>query len=224
MKCHLAFLAFLEVGDRVLGPLVGFRQQHAVSEILVDETAQLAQKFVSLGQVLAIGALTFEEIGDRIETQAIDAEAEPEIHHPQHFLAHRGIVEIQIRLMREETVEIILLRDRIPCPIGRLEILKDDARFLVAVGIVTPDVEIALLRTRGGAPRALKPFVLIGSVIEHQLGHNMKPAPMRLAQERLELLQRAAVRMNLGIVGNVVAVVAHRGRIKRQQPQRGDSE
>ena len=196
----MAFLAFREVGDRVLGPLIGLRQQHAIGEVLVDVAAQLAQERMRLGQILAVGALALEEVRNRIEAQAIDAEAEPEIDHPQHFLAHRGIVEVQIRLMREEAMEVVRLRDRIPRPIRRLEILEDDARFLVALGIVAPDVEVAFLRAGGRAPRALKPFVLIGGVIQHQLGDHVQPAPMRLAQEGLEFLQRAAIGMDFGVV------------------------
>ena len=36
VKRHLAFLAFLQIRDRVLGPLIGLRQQHAVGEMAVD--------------------------------------------------------------------------------------------------------------------------------------------------------------------------------------------
>ena len=36
MKGHVAFVAVAEVGDRVLGPLIGLGQQHAVLETLVD--------------------------------------------------------------------------------------------------------------------------------------------------------------------------------------------
>ena len=42
--------------------------------------------------------------------------------------------------------------------------------------------------------------------------------------KRLEVAQRAVVRVDVGVVGDVVAVVAQRRGIERQQPDRGDAE
>ena len=70
-----------QIGDRVLGPLVGFRQQHPVGKIRVDVTAQIAQEGVGLGQILASRALALEQVRHRVEAQAVDAHTEPEIEH-----------------------------------------------------------------------------------------------------------------------------------------------
>ena len=51
-----------------------------------------------------------------------------------------------------------------------------------------------------------------------------KPAAVRLAQKQLEILESAVDRMDVRVVGDVVAVVRKRRRIKRQQPERGDAE
>ena len=82
MERHVAFLALVEIGDRVLGPLVGFRQQHPVGKIRVDVSAQFAQEGVGLGQVLAVRAFALEEIRHGVEAQAVDAHPEPEIAPP----------------------------------------------------------------------------------------------------------------------------------------------
>jgi hypothetical protein len=66
--------------------------------------------------------------------------------------------------------------------------------------------------------------VLVGAVVEDQLGDHAQAAAMRLAQQHLEVAQRAVGVVDGGIVGDVVAVVAQRRRIERQQPQRGDAE
>ena len=50
--------------------------------------------------------------------------------------------------------------------------------------------------------------------------------PRRWASRRkaLKSLERAVGRVDLGVVGDVVAVVAQRRGIERQQPERGDAE
>src|SRR5687768_834852 len=47
---------------------------------------------------------------------------------------------------------------------------------------------------------------------------------MRLLDEHVEVFERADVRMNVGVVGDVVAVVASRRRVVRQDPDRADAE
>ena len=66
--------------------------------------------------------------------------------------------------------------------------------------------------------------MLIAGVIDDQLGDDADPAAVRLFQERLEIGQRAVARMDGGVVGDVVAVIAQRRRIERQQPDDVDAE
>jgi hypothetical protein len=61
-------------------------------------------------------------------------------------------------------------------------------------------------------------------VIEDQLGDDPEIAPMRLAHESAELGARAVGGVDVVVVGDVVAVVAARGRIERQQPHGVDAE
>ena len=75
----MAFLAALEIGDRVLGPLIGFRQQHPVGKIRVDVAAQIAQEGVGLGQILASRAVALEQVRHRVKAQSVDSHPEPEI-------------------------------------------------------------------------------------------------------------------------------------------------
>ncbi len=126
--------------------------------------------------------------------------------------------------MRIKAMPVIGLGHRIPGPVGGFEVFEDDARFLVLFLGIAPDVEIAFLAARRGAPRALKPRMLIGGVIEHQLGDHAQAAPVRFAQENFEIFERAVVRMNLGVARDVVTVVPQRRRIERQKPERRDAE
>ena len=62
--------------------------------------------------------------------------------------------------------------------------------------------------------------MLVGGMVDHQLGDHPHAARMRRGDEALDVGQRAVVRMDAAIVGDVVAVVQARRGIERQQPDR----
>jgi len=159
-----------------------------------------------------------------VEPQAVDAHLQPTVHDLQQGPPHARVIEIQIGLVAVETVPIVGPRLRIPGPIRRLEVLEDDARLLVAVGGVAPNVEIAPRAIGPGAPRALEPTVLVGSVVQHQLGDHAQAPLVRLAQKRLEIAQRTVDRVDVGVVGDVVAIVEQGRRIEREQPESGHTQ
>ena len=66
--------------------------------------------------------------------------------------------------------------------------------------------------------------MLVGGVIDHQLGDDAQLAPLGFLHEAAEVLHRAEVGIDVAIVGDVVAVVAPGRGIERQQPERGDAE
>src|SRR6184192_573630 len=47
---------------------------------------------------------------------------------------------------------------------------------------------------------------------------------MRGIQKHPEIIERAEIRINIEIIGNIVTIVAQRRRIERQQPDGGDPE
>ena len=145
-----------------------------------------------LGQVLAGGAFALVEVGHRIEPKAVDAHAQPEVDHAHERTLHRGVIEVEIGLVRIESVPVVGLRLAIPGPVRMLEVLEDDPSLLVLLGGVAPHVEVALLAARRRAPRALKPRVLVGRVVQDQLGHDPQPAAVGLLQEMAKV--RAAIR------------------------------
>ncbi len=77
-----------------------------------------------LRQVLAIRAVAFDEVGDSVESQAVDANVEPEAHRVDDRFHDAGIFEIQIGLMTIEAMPVVRLRDRVPCPVRRFRIEK----------------------------------------------------------------------------------------------------
>ena len=207
---HVALVAGAKVGHRVLGPLIGFGQEHAAGIGCVDMAAQAPEQGVGVGQILAGGALALKQVGHRVEPQPVDTQAEPEVHHPPDRRAHAGVIEIQVGLVGVEAMPVVGVRLRVPGPVGGFEVLEDDARLLVAVGVIAPDVEVAPGTAGLGASRTLEPGVLVRGVVEHQFGDHPQAAVMRGLEERLEVAHGAVGGMDRGVVGDVVAVVLER--------------
>jgi hypothetical protein len=84
---------------------------------------------------------------------------------------------------------------------------------------VAPDVEIAPDGAFLGVAGALEPGVLVGGVVDDELDQNADAAIVRRFNERAEVVHRAEGGVDVAIVADVVAVVAHRRREERQDPQ-----
>jgi hypothetical protein len=111
---HLAFVAIAEIGDDILRPLIGFREQQAARIMGVDVSAQPFDESVRLRQVLAVCALALDEVGHRIEAEAVDAEIEPERDDIDDRLLQFGIIVVEVGLIAEEAVPVELFRLFIP--------------------------------------------------------------------------------------------------------------
>ena len=105
--------------------------------------SQLLQKVVSLRQIFAVRPFALVEIGHGVQPQPVHAHIEPEIERLADRLVNLRVVEVQVGLMRIKAMPVVGLGHRIPGPVGRLEILEDDAGFLVFVRRVAPDIEVA---------------------------------------------------------------------------------
>ena len=143
MKRHVALVTAAEIGNRVLGPLIGFGKQHTIAKTPVDLFSELSQKLVCFRKVFAICSFTFIQVRHRVQPHSINAHREPGIHDRQQAAAHVGAFKIQVRLMMVEAMPIILIGDRIPRPIGGLKIFENDPGVPVLVVLIIPDVEIA---------------------------------------------------------------------------------
>jgi len=141
---HVALIALAEIFAHVLRPLVRFRQQKPVLVVRVDRCTQLLDHRMGFGQVLIVGAFTLDQVGNRIQPEAVDAHVEPEAHGLKHRLQNPRIVEIEVGLMAEEAMPVVRLRQRVPGPIGCLGVGENDARAEVFLVGVAPDVEVAL--------------------------------------------------------------------------------
>ena len=135
-----------------------------------------------------------------------------------------GVVEIQVGLVRVKTMPVVGLGDRIPAPVGGLEILEDDPGVLVLLRVVAPDVKVALRAAGRRVPRALEPGMLVRGVVDDQLGDHPDAVIVGCFEKLLEVVERAVMGMNARVVGNVVAVVFQRRRVEGQEPDRRDPQ
>ena len=221
---HVRLVALAEVGDRVLRPLVGLREQHAIGVVGIDVPAHLFQELVRLREVLAVGALALEQVRDGVEPHAVHAGIEPEIQSFQHPFLDLGVVEVQVGLVRVEAVPVVRAGDVVPGPVRDLEVLEDDPGVRVALVGVAPHVELAR-RAAGPSPaRALKPRVLVRGVVADQLVDDADAAAVRVLDELVCVGEVAVHRVDVGVVGDVVAVVTHRRRVEGKQPDGVDAK
>ena len=144
MEAHVALVAVAEVVDHVGGPLVGLGQQHPARVGGVDLLAQAPQELVGLGQVLAVGAVALEQVGDGVEAEAVEADVEPEAHDVEHHLLDLGIVVVEVGLVTEEAVPVVLLALGVPRPVGALGVDEDDPGLRPALVVVAPDVPVGV--------------------------------------------------------------------------------
>src|ERR1700694_5879842 len=120
-------------------------------------------------QVLAVGSLALAEGRDSVEPYAIDAPDEPKVERLEDRILDLWVVEVQVGLMRVETVPVVRVRHVVPRPVGGLEVLEDDARVLVALVGLAPHVEVTGRAARLGVASALEPGVLVGGGVADTL-------------------------------------------------------
>ena len=221
---HMAFVAVAEIIVDILRPLVGLGEQHSIAIPFVDQLANLLDHRVRLGQVFVARPFALAQVGNRIQAEPVDADVEPELHRLENRLQDARIVEVEIGLMAEEAMPVMRLRDFVPCPIRLFGVGENDSRARVLARIVAPDVIVALDRPCRRAARGLEPRMLIRRVVDDQFRNDAQTPAMRFADKMTKILTRSVSRIDVVIIGDVIAVVAHRRWIERQQPDCIDAE
>ena len=117
MKCHVALIAIAEVGHGVFGPLIGFGQEHPVSESLVDLPAKVLQKLMRFGKIFAICAFSLVQIRHRVQAHSVHAYTHPELDDRAQAFDDFRAFKIQVRLVVIEAMPVVRARDRIPGPV-----------------------------------------------------------------------------------------------------------
>jgi hypothetical protein len=187
VKRGVEFVAVSKIGAHIRGPLICISEKHGAGIRNVEALAEFANDGVRFGQVLAQRPFALDKKGNRVQSEAVDAEIQPEPHDLPDGLEDGGIVVVNNRLMAEKAVPVIRLGDGIPSPVGDLGIDKDDGDALVASVGIAPHVPIAA-GIIAGTSRLLKPGMLVGGVIENEFDDDADPASMGGAEECLKIL------------------------------------
>ena len=221
VEAHRQLVAVLvpEEPPYVLVRQVDLAEQDRLPVPPVHERAQVAKIVVrvrQVGRVQRTGRVEQERYG--VHPEPGQPELEPEADHPLDLLAHLRVRDVEIRLMLVELVQVVLPRLLVVLPQAGLLIREDDALVRVRRRLVPPDVP-APVRRLPRRPRTPEPRVLVGGVVDHQVGDH----PDATVPGERDQLHHVAVRTQPRIdpveVGDVVPVVAVRRRIERHQPQ-----
>ena len=112
--------------------------------------------------------------------------------------------------MTQKPVQVVLLRHRIPLPIGGFEMTEQHGGIAVTRRVITPDIEIMFGAALGCPASALKPGVQITGVIEHEVENDSHPLFVGSGQKAMECRQIAEIGMNPGEISDVISAIAQR--------------
>ena len=178
---------------------------------------QLTQEVMKQGAVsgdLQIRILC--DLIDHIQPEAFHALIHPKTDEAVKSLTDLGIFPVQIRLLRHKLVEVPLSQLRHKGP-GRS---AKDGHHIIGRGntVTVPPDEIIVVGIILPLQRLLKPNVLIGAMVQHQIHDDGNISFPSLADQLLHILHRAEHGVDGAVVGHIVAVV-HLGRsANRTQP------
>ena len=167
----------------------------------------------------AVGVGALGDKGDDVHAEAIDAAVKPPVHHVVHGSAHGRVLPVEVRLLLRELVQVVLAALRAVLPCGAAEVGAPLVRLgagragLVAGAGGTPPVPVGVRVVL--VLRRLEPRVLVGGVVDHQIHHDLQTALVGLGQQLIHVVECAEQRINVLIVGNIVAIVVLRRLVYR---------
>ena len=207
--------ALEEAGDRVVALVVGVE--------LVIERARARDAVVQRRRrIVAEAGIEHHEV-DRIDTEAVDAPLQPEAGDVEERLLYRRMVAVNLRLLLQEVVHVILAAARVPRPCRAAEDrLPIVGRRAVGLGIV-PDVPIGAGVVAAG-PAFLEPRVPVAGVRPDLIDDDLHAERVRAGDERVEVGKRAEDRVDVAIIGHVIAEIGHRRPEEGRQPDRLDAQ
>ncbi len=200
---HLVHLGLVpgERVDRVAGAGVGLR-------------------VVGVGQ---FGVLV--EAGRHVDAEAVGAPVQPEAQDAVELGGDLGVAPVPVGLLRREHVQVPLaVAD--PAPGRAAEHGVPVVGRLAAVGATAVgEVEAGAGRAAGRAlQRLTEPRVLAGAVVGDDVEQHLDAEPPRGRHQQVELGEVTEERVDVAVVGHVVAVVVLRRGVERAQPDAVDTQ
>src|SRR5215469_2633322 len=166
-----------------------------------------------IGRIVA-KLIVFYQMPNDVDSRSIYTTREPEPNDVVHCSAQVKIPPVEIRLGAQERVAVILPSVRIEFPGTSAELGLPVIWRPSIPGWVVPDVPV----TFGAVARCAafdEPRMLIRSVIRHQIKDNLYSERMCFREQRVKISQSAEDRIDVDVVGHVIAKVGHWGWIDR---------
>jgi hypothetical protein len=161
----------------------------------------------SFGDVGEVGVLPDEV--SYVDPEPVDTAIQPEPHHVVHGGAHLGVAPLEIRLRRQEGMQVPLPGRFVPLPRRSAEDRPPVVRRHARSRAVPPHVPVAL-RVRSGRSGLPEPGVLARGVVRHQVDDQLHCPVVHGAEQSIEGVQVPEDRMDVAVVGDVVPEVVHR--------------
>ena len=158
-----------------------------------------------------------------VQAEAVDAPFQPKTQVVEVRALHRRLVEIQVGLAGQEVVQVKLAAARIPLP-GRAAKHRQPIVGRGAVGLlVGPHIPVGL-GIVAAATAFDEPGMHVGRVRQHLVDHDLQAQRVGARHQLVEIGQSAEQRIDVAIVGYVVAEILHRRREKRRDPHNVDAQ
>ncbi len=165
-----------------------------------------------------------------VDPEAVHATVQPEPQHPFEHVADLGVAPVEVRLRGVEEVEVPLAPSvgtvRHPGPRVAAEDRAPVVGRLVAVRTLAGTEQVARPLGRAGLAGQCcpEPGVLARGVVGHEVDDDPQPELVCGGDQRVGVGQGAEERVDVLVVGHVVAVVVLRRGVERRDPERVDPE
>ena len=173
-------------------------------------------------RVVAEGVV-FDEVPEDVDAEAVDAAVEPEAEDVEHGLLDFGVAPVEVGLGGEEGVVVVLAGGVVELPGAAAEVAEPVVGRAAVGGGVAPDVPVAL-GVVARRSRFDEPGVLVGGVVGDEVEEHLQAAAVGFVDEAVEVGEGAEERVDVGVVGDVVAEVGHRGGEDGGEPDGVDAE
>ena len=173
---------------------------------------------IGVGQARCLG-----DESDHVFAEAVDAHVQPETQDALDLVAHLWVIHVQVRLFFGKQVQVVFVEIGVILPGFTLKdrgpVVRRQA-FAAAAALAGPPVIIIMVGIVAALAALDEPGVLVRGVVDHQVHEHAHAAVVRFLEHTLEHREIAEVRVDVHIVGDVVAPVGVGRGVEGREPYR----